>query len=803
MGKKARGRKGGIVAAENAHNQRVRASRAATAAAMFSNTDRSAERYPGFTAFSSRVTSLLGDVVAGRDTDATFEQQDEVLRLGPGEKNFAGADRMCTPCRRCSEAYNGRGIVCDVCGVTWWCSAHCRALDGDGHKATCHHVKLLGVQIKRDGMRALPFVQESGDIGCLFDHPRASVETGGVAYAAANGDVAAIDRLLAQHGAAAAGATTDESPVPPIVCAALQGHAKAVTRLLRAGADPNAVSHLGCTAVFGAAQNGHVAVIEALAGSGADFDKPDAGAITPLGIAIEHAHPAVVDALLAGGADPDLRSGRNACPPLALAATQAAEKTLQTTRPGSMIRAGTPVLDKSIGIDASGLDVSESDEPRVRTLGAPQNSNAVTFLIDMPLVDYVSKQAEITARLLAAPGLRAVDGIPLFVPLVDFATAAAMNCVAAAPALAATRALIAAGADPNAARRDDRTREDDKLTIIQGGSGDKGVRGLLQSKFGGFLAPSDVERLDRSDDMSACLTPLLALCHFRRRVEAPRLEHYRALLDAGADPDRGVGSVRLSPLLGAVVRDDAAVASALLAAGADASGTHDLVLFRCDRFVYFDPEDGTTGGGLALALDQARARRTLSTLEFAEVHRPRSEVTRLLRAAAGGGGGYDRGELAAMGVKALKAELAARGLSADGCFEKKDLVDRLAAAPAPAPASLATADAAADFRLMETKELAEGLPGARAARAVRKIHRALRAADDVLDVDAYTAPAAGPAAAEARPACANCGKTRRWDKVDKPLSKCARCKSVAYCGAACQKAHWKAHKAACRAASAS
>ena len=79
-----------------------------------------------------------------------------------------------------------------------------------------------------------------------------------------------------------------------------------------------------------------------------------------------------------------------------------------------------------------------------------------------------------------------------------------------------------------------------------------------------------------------------------------------------------------------------------------------------------------------------------------------------------------------------------------------------------------------------------------------------RAADDVLDVAAYTAPAVGPAAAaEARPACANCGKTRRWDKADKPLSKCSRCWSVAYCGAACQKAHWKAHKAACRAASAS
>ena len=30
--------------------------------------------------------------------------------------------------------------------------------------------------------------------------------------------------------------------------------------------------------------------------------------------------------------------------------------------------------------------------------------------------------------------------------------------------------------------------------------------------------------------MSASLTPLLALCHYRRRADTPRLEHYRALL---------------------------------------------------------------------------------------------------------------------------------------------------------------------------------------------------------------------------------------------------------------------------------
>ena len=96
---------------------------------------------------------------------------------------------------------------------------------------------------------------------------------------------------------------------------------------------------------------------------------------------------------------------------------------------------------------------------------------------------------------------------------------------------------------------------------------------------------------------------------------------------------------------------------------------------------------------------------TLSTLEFAEIHRPNSEVTRLLRAAAGGGGGRDRGALAAMGVKALKAGLAALGLGTDGCFEKKDLVDRLAAAPAPAPASLAAADASAKVTKPKPRDL--------------------------------------------------------------------------------------------------
>jgi splicing suppressor protein 51 len=41
------------------------------------------------------------------------------------------------------------------------------------------------------------------------------------------------------------------------------------------------------------------------------------------------------------------------------------------------------------------------------------------------------------------------------------------------------------------------------------------------------------------------------------------------------------------------------------------------------------------------------------------------------------------------------------------------------------------------------------------------------------------------------PACASCAKT------DVHLLLCSGCKLVSYCGKACQKAHWKAHKPSC------
>ena len=49
------------------------------------------------------------------------------------------------------------------------------------------------------------------------------------------------------------------------------------------------------------------------------------------------------------------------------------------------------------------------------------------------------------------------------------------------------------------------------------------------------------------------------------------------------------------------------------------------------------------------------------------------------------------------------------------------------------------------------------------------------------------------ASLSARAQCANC------EKVSVHLMSCARCKAVMYCGRTCQVAHYKEHKAACRA----
>lgn len=83
------------------------------------------------------------------------------------------------------------------------------------------------------------------------------------------------------------------------------------------------------------------------------------------------------------------------------------------------------------------------------------------------------------------------------------------------------------------------------------------------------------------------------------------------------------------------------------------------------------------------------------------------------------------------------------------------------------------------------------LPEGSAAKAAHGAAMAATAPGGV----AYRAALPGGQPAVAASLCAACGK-------DLAASLCSRCKAVRYCGPECQRAHWRAHKAACKAVSA-
>ncbi len=99
------------------------------------------------------------------------------------------------------------------------------------------------------------------------------------------------------------------------------------------------------------------------------------------------------------------------------------------------------------------------------------------------------------------------------------------------------------------------------------------------------------------------------------------------------------------------------------------------------------------------------------------------------------------------------------------------------------------------------EQLAEGVypPGGNAWAAAhvslgeqRVLKLARKRAEDLLStVESGSGNVRGSLSALAR--CANCGK------APAQLMLCGRCKAIGYCGRTCQVAHYKEHKAICRA----
>lgn len=189
----------------------------------------------------------------------------------------------------------------------------------------------------------------------LLFNPAAAREKGFHGYtalhwAAMDGHTEMVERLL--KAGADANAVSKEK-VTPLYLAAQRGHAKVVHVLLDSGAKPDLAANYygpphtrrwgsnifdGCTPLYVAAENGHTEVVQLLLAHGASPDKL-AKYGSPLTRAVLEKHAAVVEAILKAGADPNAADADGATALMYADSAPLAEMLLQA---GANSRVATP-----------------------------------------------------------------------------------------------------------------------------------------------------------------------------------------------------------------------------------------------------------------------------------------------------------------------------------------------------------------------------------------------------------------------------------------------------------------------------
>ena len=192
----------------------------------------------------------------------------------------------------------------------------------------------------------------------------------------------------------------------PLIAAAKAGDAARVAALLAEGADAEAASPDGTTALHWAARAAAAEAVEHLLAVGADPTLANRYGITPLALAAESGEPAVVGALLAAGADPNT-------------ATPAGETVLMVAARTGRVA----VLDQLLAAGAT-VDATESWRGQTALMWAAAENNA-----------------DAIARLLASGADVEARSSTGLTPLL-FAVREGQ--------IEATRTLLAGGADVNA-----------------------------------------------------------------------------------------------------------------------------------------------------------------------------------------------------------------------------------------------------------------------------------------------------------------------------------------------------------------
>ncbi|MEK1890093.1 MAG: ankyrin repeat domain-containing protein [Phyllobacterium sp.] len=134
--------------------------------------------------------------------------------------------------------------------------------------------------------------------------------------AAKDGDVARAKQLIDQGAKVV---EPDETGEPPLLIAALNGHADVVVLLLERGSDIEIRNKGGLTALHAAAYGGHLDVVELLVSKGAAInDQKNFYHMSPLHAAAEEGHADIVAFLLANKAEVEATE-RNGYTPLSQA----------------------------------------------------------------------------------------------------------------------------------------------------------------------------------------------------------------------------------------------------------------------------------------------------------------------------------------------------------------------------------------------------------------------------------------------------------------------------------------------------
>jgi uncharacterized protein len=396
-------------------------------------------------------------------------------------------------------------------------------------------------------------------------------------WAVERDDLAMADALL--RAGARAQARTREG-VTPLQLAAIAGSAPMLDRLLKAGANPNgALTTGGDTALMMAARTGKLDAIRVLAEAGADVNARETwGGTTPLMWAVSEGHAEAARTLIARGADVNARShyvaaangrGFEGRTPLANAADAKAAEFASGWLTPLMLAAREGHVELSRILVGAGADVNAAAGDGKTALALAifnGHYEVASFLVDSK-ADVNKADAQRFTPLFWAVDRRNMETAPNFPWMV---TADPMPLI---------RALLAAGADPNAVVNNTpraRMREGSPRIVF--------ATALMRAAFAGDLElvkllldhGADPKVLSRDSETMLSAAAGLAFIHGYHRGRPPeeRLQVVKLFVELGNDVNHH-DDYGITPLMAAGNYGNVPIIQYLIDAGADLSA-HDL-----------------------------------------------------------------------------------------------------------------------------------------------------------------------------------------------------------------------------------